>query len=46
MIVDLSSYKQIEELDFGGNGMDDIGDEDEADEAFRDVIDRQRLMPY
>jgi len=49
VIVDVAAYKNIDELDFG---MDDMNiDEDEqelgpADEAFRDVIDRQRLMPY
>jgi len=46
VIVDLAVYKEIDELDFG-DAMD--MDEEEAgpaDEAFRDVIDRQRLMPY
>lgn len=46
LIVDMSVYRQLEHLDFGQNM--DLSDEEggPADEAFRDVIDRQRLMPY
>ena len=46
LIVDMSVYRQLEHLDFGRNM--DLSDEEggPADEAFRDVIDRQRLMPY
>ena len=47
IVVDMSVYRQLEHLDFGADmEVTSEGEEGPADEAFRDVIDRQRLMPY